>query len=120
MYHIRPVVLKNGPIERTRLVIDFDDPNMKIVGEFLMADAPLLRGQILQDIHQVLTGNKSVVTSNGNRCALTIRPHATVITDLFEGMDGVQAYPPYEIDTNTLRELIVMWFQELDTIHQDK
>ena len=28
-------------------------------------------------------------------------------------MEGVEAYPPYTLDTKELRELIVMWFENI-------
>lgn len=120
MYYFREVTLKNGPIEKKRLIIEFDEPNMKIVGEFLMADAPLLRGKILKEIDQVLTGEKREITSNGNRCALTIRSSTTIISDLFVGMKNVDVYPAYEIETKELRELIVMWFQKLEEFRHEE
>lgn len=118
MYKIREVTLKNGPKEKNVLVIDFDDPDMQIVGEFLMADAPLLHWQILREMEQVLAGEKQVATSSGNRCNLTIRPASTIISDLFVGMDDVDVYPSYEIDTEELRDLIVMWFQNSKRFNQ--
>jgi len=117
MYKIREVTLKNGPKERNVLVIDFDDPDMQIVGEFLMADASMLQGKILQEIDFVLNNGKSI-TSNGNRCSLDVRPDTTIISDLFSGMTGVDAYPAYEIETEKLRDLIVMWLTEIDKFKQ--
>lgn len=113
MYHFREVLLKNGPVEKKSLVIEFDDPNMRVVGEFLMADAPLLHGKVLQEIDRILAGEKHEAVSNGNRCALTIKPATTIISDLFTGMEDVATYPTYEISTKDLRELIIIWFQKL-------
>lgn len=120
MYYFREVTLKNGSSEKRRLIIEFDEPDMKIVAEFLMADAPLLYGKILHEIDQVLTGEKREITSNGNRCALTIRSSTTIISDLLAGMDNVDVYPAYEIDTIELRELIVTWFKKLEEFRQEK
>lgn len=117
MYKFKEVTLKNGPKEKKVLVIHFDDAEMEIVGEFLMADARLLRGQVLQKMELVLAGEKDVMESSGNRCSLTIKADVTKITDLFEGMDGVDWYPSYEINTRKLRELIVMWLEKLDAFH---
>ena len=83
MYQIREVTLKNGPKERNVLVIDFDDPKMKIVGEFLMADASMLQGKIIQEIDFVLNSEDQTITSNGNRCSLKIGSDTTIISDLF-------------------------------------
>ncbi|MBU5468480.1 hypothetical protein KQI49_16780 [Virgibacillus sp. MSJ-26] len=120
MFYFREVTLKNGSSEKKRLIIEFDKPDMKIVGEFLMADAPLLHGKILQEIDQVLAGEKREIISNGNRSTLTIKSKTTVISDLFAGMENVDVYPAYEIDTIELRELIVTWFKKLEEFRQEK
>lgn len=120
MFYFREVTLKNGSNEKKRLIIEFDKPDMKIVGEFLMADAPLLHGKILQEIDQVLAGEKREIISNGNRSTLTIKSKTTVISDLFAGMENVDVYPAYEIDTIELRELIVTWFKKLEEFRQEK
>lgn len=119
MYQLRTVTLKNGPIEKDILVIDFDNPKMNIVGEFLMADARLLGGKILQEIDEVLLGNIPELASNGNRCSLIIGPKTTSLSDLFSDIDGVDAYPTYEMETKKLRELIVMWFDEISKFEQN-
>ncbi|HLQ97495.1 MAG TPA: hypothetical protein VK135_02270 [Candidatus Dormibacteraeota bacterium] len=118
MYQIREVTLKNGPTERNVLVIDFDDPKMKIVGEFLMADASMLQGKIIQEIDFVLNSENQTITSNGNRCSLKIGADTTIISDLFNGMDGVDVYPSCEIETMKFRDLIVMWLTELKNFRQ--
>src|SRR5699024_12792530 len=88
MYHFKEVILQNGPHKRKSLIIEFDDPNMRIIGEFLMADAPLLGGQVLQEIDQVLAREKTTITSNGNRCSLKIANPKSVVSDLLEGKIG--------------------------------
>lgn len=113
MYQFKEVTLKNASKERKVLVIEFSDPKMAIVGEFLMADAPLIEGEILQKIEAVLAGDKVMVQSTGNRCALEIKADMTIISDLFEGMDGVDSYPTFQIETEILRELIIIWFDRL-------
>lgn len=116
MYEIKEVILKNGPHARKRLVIEFDDPAMQIVGEFLMADASFFGGAILQEIDHVLKGEKKSAESSGNRCNALIKQDKTVIEDLFEEMDGADAYPAYEIETEKLRELIEMWLGRLENV----
>ncbi len=54
MYQFRTVTLKNGKQTKEVLVIEFTNPAMQIVGEFLMADASLLDYTVLKDIHDVL------------------------------------------------------------------
>lgn len=120
MYHFKEVILQNGPHKRKSLIIEFDDPNMRIIGEFLMADAPLLGGQVLQEIDQVLAREKTTITSNGNRCSLKIANPTSIVSDLFEGMNGVEVYPSYEIGTEELRKLLVMWFQKLKEFNKNQ
>lgn len=118
LYQLKEVILKNGTHERKRLVIEFLDPNMAIVGEFLMTDANLLQGQILMEIDKVLSEEEPSITSTGNRCALEIKRHKTVIEDLFAGMDEVDALPTYEIDTKELKNLILMWREKLEAYNE--
>ncbi len=58
MYEIREIVLKNGPVERKRLVIEFHNQDQQIVGEFLMVDANLLEGKIVREIKRLMVGRK--------------------------------------------------------------
>src|SRR5690606_24997333 len=92
VYQIREILLKNGPHERKRIVIEFDDPRMEIVSEFLMTDAPLLGGEVLHEIDRVLVGERERLESSGNRCAVLIQADVTLIEDLIE------TYPSYEMD----------------------
>lgn len=99
--------MKNGIHERKKKVIEFDDTNMQIVGEFLMTDAPLLGGEMLKEMNSVLTGQRDEVESSGNRCSVFIQADVTLIEDLFE------TYPPYKIETKKLRDLTEMWLNKL-------
>lgn len=113
MYTLREVVLKNGPHERKSLVIDFTDPNMDVVGEFLMTDASLLNYEVLRLIDHVLSRHKIEERISGNRCSLTITAAYTRIEDLFVDMfEDVQTYPTYDIETTLLKNLIHMWKKE--------
>lgn len=108
--------MKNGPHERKSVVIDFTDPQMAIVGEFLMADASLLDYEVLQLIDNVLSGKTPEEHMNGNRCSLTITREKTFIEDLFVDMfDDFNTYPPYDIDTKLLKDLIIMWREEIQS-----
>lgn len=114
MYTIKEIVLKNKHHKQKRKVIDFHDPEMAIVAEFLMSDASLLNFSILQQIESVLSGKQQTASVNGNRCAVHMTKHQTVIEDLMTDMfDGIQTYETYKIDTATLKELILMWRNEL-------
>ncbi|MDY0406109.1 hypothetical protein P5G51_012530 [Virgibacillus sp. 179-BFC.A HS] len=112
MYQLKEISLKNGQTERKVLVIEFDDPQMAVIAEFLMADASLLHGEIVSNFDQVLTGQKNHIHTNGNRCGLEIGRKTTHVYDLLEG-DGIDSYPDKEIDTKTLRDLTVMWLEKL-------
>lgn len=119
MYRIREIILKNGSVERKDLVIQFDDPKMDIVGEFLMADARLLQAAILDDIDRVLAGGKDFIASSGNRCKLEINAVTTWMYDLFEDLDDVNTFSPYEIDTRELRRLVIMWLDKLEVFKKE-
>ncbi|MBO1003634.1 hypothetical protein ACFSKI_17040 [Pseudogracilibacillus auburnensis] len=119
MYQFREVVLKNGFQERKVLAIDFDDPKLAIVSEFLMADANLLGGKIIEEIDQVLLGEEEYIESSGNRCVLKIKADETMITDLFEDMEDVNSLDSYHIDTKELRELILMWLEKLEEFRKE-
>lgn len=119
MYQIRKVVFKNEPIERKTLVIEFDNPQMDIVGEFLMTDASLVQYSVLDQIEKVLSGEIDVSESSGNRCMLEIKRDKTLLSDLFEGMfDGFDTFPAYEIETELLKDLIIMWKSSIEVFRQ--
>ncbi|TXL64401.1 hypothetical protein FHP05_08735 [Cerasibacillus terrae] len=110
MYQFRTVTLKNGKQTKEVLVIEFTNPAMQIVGEFLMADASLLDYTVLKDIHDVLAKKVDEKQFSGNRCALTIKEDKTVIDDLWEGLYGdLETLPAYEMETVQLKKLIEMW-----------
>lgn len=119
MYHFREETLKNGDKTENILVIDFDDPEMAIIGEYLMADASLLNGEILHDFNQVLAGKKKQMRISGNRCGLEIGQEETLVYDLFEDM-GVDCYPEVRISTRTLQELTVMWLKKLQAFQNQQ
>ncbi|TQS75368.1 hypothetical protein DX933_06550 [Ornithinibacillus gellani] len=120
MYQIKEVVLRNQHHEKNILVIEFDQPEMAIVGEFLMTDAALADHAALNEINQVLSGEKTTAEFSGNRCALSIGQDTTTITDLFDAADGIPVYNDYEIKTDTLRGLIRMWLDKLQAFKKDQ
>lgn len=110
MYDIREVIVKNGPHERSVWVIDFEDPSMDIIGEFLMTDASMMDYQVLDELNDVLSGTKSDSKFNGNRCILHINGQQTKIEDLFVGLfDDFHTFESCKINTEELRDLIVLW-----------
>jgi|SRR5690625_545307 len=113
LYQIKEITLTNGPKERKRSTIIFDDPKMQIVGEFLMTDAPMIQGEILRDMEQVISGEKEAIEVNGNRFFVTMKDDVTKIEDLFTGMDGVETYPAYTMQTKELKELVEMWLRKI-------
>lgn len=117
MYHIREVILKSEQAERKRLIIEFDDPNRAIVGEFLMTDASLLNFSVLDELNKVLFGERDYIESSGNRCSLEIRSNQTLIEDLLAGLfTDFDTFPAYEMDTKELRDLVVMWKKESEEL----
>lgn len=117
MYNLKKVPLKNskGEEEDNVLVIEFTDPEMAIIGEFLMTDAPLHNFAVLQVIEEILEQKIPPQIINGNRCSLEVGKNKAVIKDmLINFFEGVQTYPSYTIETNKLRELIEMWKRELE------
>lgn len=111
MYDIKEVELTNTnkTIKKKRPVIIFHDKQMAIVGEFLMTDAGLLGGRVLQLISSVLKGETQDEHFIGNRCHLLIKKDVTIIEDLFEETDGMLVYSAYTIETTLLYELTKMW-----------
>lgn len=110
MYHFKEVQLKNAAVERKVLVIEFAEPRLAIVAEFLMSDASLLGFHVLEEIDRVLAGEVESITTSGNRCSLVINEKTTVIEDLLEGMfDDFETFETAELSTRELRELIIIW-----------
>ena len=110
MYQIREVVLRRGMHEKKRLVIEFKEREQAILGEFLMVDAPMLGGEILQELEAVILGKQTLVIGSGNRCSWNIDAHEAVIEDLFADMDDeIPSMPTCTIETKKLYELIDMW-----------
>lgn len=116
MYEIKEIILKNGPLERKRLVIEFSDTNKQIVGEFLMTDVNLVDRKIVQDIENVLSGKIKEVEFSGNRCYVKVKPDITYLEDLYEEVEGMISYAPYEINTSELLEMIDIWLDRLDAL----
>lgn len=115
MYQLKIIQLQQGEQKRERLVIEFDDPNMVIVAEFLMADAPLIKGKIATEIAQVLSGESPPIKTSGNRCAVEIKQDVTTISDLFADLDeDVAVLPTAVLETSQVQQLIQEWFHALD------
>lgn len=116
MYEIKEVTLKNANHEKKRLVMEFYDEQMDIIGEFIMTDLPLLNNKLVDEITEVLEGKTAVVEGSGNRTAWYITPETTVIEDLFVEMDG---FDPSEINTKRLLEIIQDWLASKQRFEAD-
>lgn len=115
MYTIREVSLQHGAHERKRSVITFNEQKMKIFGEFLMSDAPLMSFAIIHDIELVLQGVEKSISRNGNRCTTTITQDRIYIEDLYTDLyEGLHTYRPCSMDTNEALLLIQMWKKHLE------
>lgn len=119
MYGFKEVTLQNGPHEKKVLVIEFAEPEMEIIGEFLMADASLLDYRILDIIDDVLSGTNDYEVSSGNRCSLEIKQDKTRVSDLLAGMyDGFEGFQAIDMDTRELQALIIMWRDKLSEFNK--
>ncbi|HLS36248.1 MAG TPA: hypothetical protein VK061_08430 [Bacillota bacterium] len=115
MYEIREVMITQGKEERSVWVIDFHDEKYEIISEFLMTDAPMMDYHILTDLEEVLRNDKKENKVSGNRCFLHIKKDFTYIEDLFDGLfDDFETYPSVEVETNILKDLIVMWREKTE------
>lgn len=113
MYYLKEIELKNKKAQKKRLVIEFDDLNKAILAEFLMSDVTLLNNSILNDIVDVLSGEKIKVELNFNRCGVIITKKEAVLNDLYEDMLGDDALPEYKLATIELQAIIKSWLYEL-------
>jgi|GEM_PF-2392627 len=120
MYQLREIKLQNKNQEKSILAIDFDDPAMEIVSEFLMADVTLLNTVILDEMDLVLNESQTKIETSGNRCGVIIGKEYTEIYDLFEGIDDANPLDSYIIKTTLLRELIVIWLHELALFKKER
>lgn len=110
MYEIKEIELTNESITKKRLIIKFHKEHQAIIGEFLMVDAPLINGEVLNLFSSVINGEKSVATFSGNRCYLTINRDETMIEDLFDEY----AYETYVMDTTALYDLTKLWLKRIE------
>src|SRR5690625_3794768 len=110
MYSIEEKVLTNNSLTKKIPIISFHNPEMAIVAEFLMTDAPMLQFSVLEKIDQVLSGKKEKIHSSGQRTSWVLKKDVTKIEDLFDGLyEGVKTHPPVKIETKLLKDLIYMW-----------
>lgn len=111
MYQYREVKLGKKQ-EKGILVIEFTDPDMKVVGEFLMADGALLGETVLKELDELLQGKKMEAKVSGNRCGLYMTKDTTTINDLLSELyEDVTGLPSYTINTSLLQEILIEWLQ---------
>ena len=106
--------VKNNNAERRVPIIEFDDPQMAIVAEFLMTDSPVIGKDVLQAIEQLeaINGKKNIEIS-GNRCYLIINKETTIIHDLYDGLyEDIELFPSCELKTRKIKRLIYSWLKE--------
>lgn len=115
MYQFKEITVAHDQVERQVLIIEFTDPQKRILGEFLMNDASLLNYRVLDQLDRVLSGETEWEESSGNRCSLEISREKTVVEDLFSGMFAdFTTLPTYEIDTKKLKDLIIIWKEKVE------
>ena len=115
MYQIKEVTLRHGKHIRNHLIIEFNDSKYAILSEFLMTDAPMFQRELMQEVKEVLEGQREVVKGSGNRTSWNISIQHAVIEDLFLYMDqNIPSYPTCMIETSTLYDIMFEWFQAQD------
>ena len=113
-YNIKEITLRNKHQQRTRLIIEFQNPTYAILGELLMIDAPLLQWRIIKDIESVLAQRSEVVEYIGNRTKAIIRIDETEISDLFTHVSESDGrLQTVTIETTELLALLCMWQQKV-------
>jgi len=121
VYQYREVKLTNRSAEKGILVIEFDDPAMQVIGEFLMADGSLLGDTVLQEIEAIHQGEKQEAQLSGNRCGIVLTKTATTINDLLlERYEDVTGGPEYTIDTETFRKILTEWLEVKSAFYDKK
>jgi len=119
MYQFKEITLAHDQVARQVLIIEFSDPQKRILGEFLMNDASLLDYRVLDQLDRVLSGETEREESAGNRCSLEISREKTVVEDLFSEMYAdFPTLPAYEMDTKKLRDLIIIWKEKVATFEK--
>lgn len=119
MFEITVKTLKHGDRQRKRLMIQFTDPNLEIIAEFLMTDAELLERKILRELEDVLSARQTTAQFSGNRTNIKMNKQITEITDLFFGLDdNMETYQAVEIDTEKFKNIIDEWFSAVDKFNE--
>lgn len=90
---------------------------IKLVETFLGIEVTSFGDWILEEIHNVLNGEKNYVVVNGNICGLEIRNDTTTVLDNL-AEDGKGEY--CEIETMELVELIHIWLNKRKEYKKDK
>lgn len=90
---------------------------IKLVETFLGIEVTSFGDWILEEIHNVLNGEKNYVVVNSNICSLEIRNDTTTVLDNL-AEDGKGEY--CEIETMELVELIHIWLNKRKEYKKDK
>lgn len=110
-YSIKEITLQRGERRKKRKVIQFDDPNLTLLEEFLMVDAPLRNWQILNEFEQIKRVKQGTITYTGNRTTVTVTPTNTTIEDALDVFNGENTV---EIETDQLYKLLKTWQKEIE------
>lgn len=113
MYEIKEIKLTNAGLKKKRLIITFHDEKLALLSGFLMTDALLLNGHVLQLLRDVLEEKKNATTFCGNRCYLQINKNNAKLEDLFNDTNGIKPHHSVKIKTKKLYTLTKMWLDRL-------
>lgn len=112
-YTIQEVKLTGSGKEKRRKVIRFNNPDLRLLEEFLMVDAPLHDWSILRRFEEVNRQGTSLGPFVGNRTSTMIGPVQTKIEDSFD-FPGMDPLPSVKLPTDMLYELILTWRRSLE------
>lgn len=120
MYEIKVKTLHHKGRRRKRLVIEFTDKKKEILQEFLMTDALLLDGELIQEVEALLRGDRMLVSGSGNRTSWHIDKECAVIDDLFADMGiDLPLFTSTAIETTKLYDIMIAWLQAQEDFSKD-
>ncbi|WP_245831719.1 hypothetical protein [Oceanobacillus senegalensis] len=112
-YKFDEMVFKSG---NKSLIIKMEDPDKYLVATFLMSD---IQGgdpsYAINEMDEVIKGKKEYGELHGNVCGLEIQKEKTRVYDNVAD-DGIGDW--CEIDTQELRDLIIIWSNKLKEFRQ--
>lgn len=119
MYQIKEIELQHGEYTRKRLIIEFNDNRKAILGEFLMTDAIMFKGELAKEVKEVVEHRRGAVQGSGNRTSWLINEQQAVIEDLFASMEqNIPSYSTCVIETTKLYNIMLAWFQAQENFQE--